>query len=232
MSLRYRPASRRLFASAALLAASVSVLTGCHHPTRAQYDATHGWNVYGSLVETTREVEPEITAAQVADYAGTDRRVVLSGTVSDVCRTMGCWLEIEDGEGTRVLVMNKDHAFFIPRNARGRLVHAVGFSIREEHSVEFLKHLAMDAGKSQAEIDAITEPKTRVLFIAEAVILPPGGLEKPVEPLPAENEVPAVDSSMTPAPAPAAAPTAAPTTEEKPIEQFQTEPAAAAEPKP
>ena len=154
--------------------------------------------------------------------------MVLSGTVSDVCRTMGCWLEIEDGEGTRVLVMNKDHAFFIPRNARGRLVHAVGFSIREEHSVEFLKHLAMDAGKSQAEIDAITEPKTRVLFIAEAVVLPPGGLEKPVEPLPAENEVPAVDSSMTPAPAPAAAPSA----EEKPIEQFQTEPAAAAEPKP
>jgi hypothetical protein len=224
MSLRYRPASRRLFASAALLAASVSVLTGCHHPTRAQYDATHGWNVYGSLVETNREVEPEITAAQVADYAGTDRRVVLSGTVSDVCRTMGCWLEIEDGEGTRVLVMNKDHAFFIPRNARGRLVHAVGFAIREEHSVEFLKHLAMDAGKSQAEIDAITEPKTRVLFIAEAVVLPPGGLEKPVEPLPAENEVPAVDSSMTPAPAPAA--------EEQPVEPFQTEPTAAAEPKP
>ena len=225
MPLRYRPASRRLFASTALLTASLAVLTGCHHPTRAQYDATHGWNVYGSLVETNREVEPEITAAQVADYAGTDRRVVLSGTVSDVCRTMGCWLEIEDGEGTRVLVMNKDHAFFIPRNARGRLVHAVGFAIREEHSVEFLKHLAMDAGKSQAEIEAITEPKTRVLFIAEAVILPPGGLEKPVEPLPAENEVPAVDSSMTPAPA------AAPTAEEKPIEQFQTEPTAAAEPK-
>lgn len=225
MSLRYRPASRRLFASTALLTASLAVLTGCHHPTRAQYDATHGWIIYGSLVETNREVEPEITAAQVADYAGTDRRVVLSGTVSDVCRTMGCWLEIEDGEGTRVLVMNKDHAFFIPRNARGRLVHAVGFAIREEHSVEFLKHLAMDAGKSQAEIEAITEPKTRVLFIAEAVILPPGGLEKPVEPLPAENEVPAVDSSMTPAPA------AAPTAEEKPIEQFQTEPTAAAEPK-
>lgn len=225
MSLRYRPASRRLFASTALLTASLAVLTGCHHPTRAQYDATHGWNVYGSLVETNREAEPEITAAQVADYAGTDRRVVLSGTVSDVCRTMGCWLEIEDGEGTRVLVMNKDHAFFIPRNARGRLVHAVGFAIREEHSVEFLKHLAMDAGKSQAEIDAITEPKTRVLFIAEAVILPPGGLEKPVEPLPAENEVPAVDSSMTPAPAPA------PAAEEKPVEPFQTEPTAAAEPK-
>ena len=200
MLLRSRLASCRLFASAALLAASLSVLTGCHKPTRAQYDASNGWNVYGSLVETHREVDPEISSAQVAEYAGSDRRVVLSGTVSDVCRTMGCWLEIEDAEGTRVLVMNKDHAFFIPRNARGRLVHAVGFAVREEHSVEFLKHLAMDAGKSQAEIDAITEPKTRVLFIAEAVILPPGGLEKPVEPLPAENEIPALDSSMTPTP--------------------------------
>ncbi|MEY3142126.1 MAG: hypothetical protein RLY21_619 [Planctomycetota bacterium] len=224
MSLRSRPASCRLFASAALLAASLSFLTGCHQPTRAQYDAANGWSVYGSLVQTHREVDPEITAAEVGEYAGTDRRVVLSGTVSDVCRTMGCWLEIEDAEGNRVLVMNKDHAFFIPRNARGRLVHAVGFSIREEHSVEFLKHLAMDAGKSQAEIDAITEPKTRVLFIAEAVILPPGGLEKPVEPLPAENEIPAVDSSMTPTPTPSAEPAA--------LEQTTSEPTATAEPKP
>jgi hypothetical protein len=173
----------------------------CHKPTRAQYDATSGWNVYGALVPTHRDVDPEISSGEVRDYVGSDRRVVLSGTVSDVCRTMGCWLEIEDDAGTSVLVMNKDHAFFIPRNARGRLVHAVGFAIQEEHSVEFLKHLAMDAGKSQAEIDAITEPKTRVLFIAEAVILPPGGLEKPPELLPAEEELPAVDTGMTPAPA-------------------------------
>ena len=198
MQVRTSLSSRRLLASVAMLAASSSLLTGCHQPTRAQYDASNGWSVYGTLVGTQREVDPEISASQVGEYAGTDRRVVLSGTVSDVCRTMGCWLEIEDADGARVLVMNKDHAFFIPRNARGRLVHAVGFAVREEHSVDFLKHLAMDAGKSQAEIDAITEPKTRVLFIAEAVILPPGGLEKPVEPLPAENEVPAVDSSMTP----------------------------------
>jgi hypothetical protein len=57
----------------------------------------------------------------------------------------------------------------------------------------------MDAGKSQAEIDAITEPSKRVLFIANAILLPPGGLEKPVEPLPAEQEIPSTpDTSMTP----------------------------------
>lgn len=192
---------RRFVPTAALLTAALAGLTGCHQPTRAQHDASHGWSVYGTLVTTQREVDPEIAASQVAEFAGSDRRVVLSGTVDAVCQTMGCWLEIGDGEGATVLVMNKDHAFFIPRNAKGRLVHAVGFAVKEEHSVEFLRHLAMDAGKPQAEIDAITEPKTRVLFIAEAVILPPGGLEKPAERLPAEQEVPAVDTSMTPAPA-------------------------------
>ncbi|MFN5497829.1 MAG: DUF4920 domain-containing protein [bacterium] len=192
---------RRPATATALLAAILAGLAGCHHPTRAQYDASQGWSVFGSLVATQRDVDPEISASQVADFVGTDRRVVLSGTVEGVCQTMGCWLEIGDDQGATVLVMNKDHAFFIPRNAKGRLVHAVGFAIKEEHSVEFLKHLAMDAGKSQAEIDAITEPKTRVLFIAEAVVLPPGGLEKAPELLPAEQEVPAVDTSMTPAPA-------------------------------
>jgi hypothetical protein len=207
MPTRLRPAFRPIV-SAALLSVALATAAGCHPPTRAQYDANQGWSVYGSLVPTQREVDPEITASQLAEFVGTDRRVVLSGTVEDVCQTMGCWLEIGDGEGARVLVMNKDHAFFIPRNAKGRLVHAVGFAIQEEHSVEFLRHLAMDAGRSQAEIDAITEPKTRVLFIAEAVVLPPGGLEPPVTPLPAEQEVPAVDTSMTPAPA--ALPDAAP----------------------
>lgn len=200
---------RLLVASTATIA--LSVLSGCQQPTRAQYDATHGWNVYGTLVPTQRDADPEISASEVAAYADSQRRLVLSGSVADVCRTMGCWLEIADDRGGSVLVMNKDHAFFIPRNARGRLVHAIGYAITEEHSVEFLKHLAMDAGKSQAEIDAIKEPRTRVLFIAEAVVLPPGGLEKPAERLPAEEEVPAVDTSMTPAPAPSA-----PRSEQKP----------------
>jgi hypothetical protein len=75
--------------------------------------------------------------------------------------------------------MNKDHGFFIPRNARGRTVHAVGFVTERELSVEMLRHLAEDAGRSQAEIDSITAPRKSVLFIADAVILPPGGLDAP-----------------------------------------------------
>jgi hypothetical protein len=139
---------------AALAFLSILPLSACQKPTRAQYDATNGWSTFGTLVETFREVDPEITAADVGTHAGSNQRVVLSGFVADVCQTMGCWLEIEDDAGAKVLVMNKDHAFFIPRNARGRPVHAIGWVVVEEHSVDFLKHLAMDAGRTQVEIDA------------------------------------------------------------------------------
>jgi hypothetical protein len=72
----------------------------------------------------------------------------------------------------------------------------------------------MDAHASQAEIDAITQPMTRAVFIADAIILPSGGLEKLVAPLPAETEIaPMPDTSMTPTPAevPVETPPTAPT---------------------
>jgi hypothetical protein len=185
------------------LASALLLLGGCQHPTAAQYDAEHGWSVFGTLTPTVRGETPEVTAANAAEYANTGQLVALSGTVSDVCRTMGCWIEVENDtaqdRNARILVMSKDHAFFVPRNCRGRRVHATGQVVVETQSVEMRKHLAMDAGKSQMEIDAITEPSTVVIFVADAIILPGGGLEKPVEPLPAEQEIaPIPDTSMTP----------------------------------
>lgn len=212
----------------AALAASLApllLLASCQDRTRAQYDADNGWIVYGTFTQTKRGETPEVTPETAATYADSGQLVVLSGTVSDVCRTMGCWIEIEDtnAEGARstILVMNRDHAYFVPRNCRGRRVHALGYVVVETHSVEMLKHLAMDAGKSQAEIDAISEPSKRVLFIANAILLPPGGLEKPVEPLPAEQEIPATpDTSMTPKAEPTISPSAepAPAASEPPVD--------------
>ena len=188
----------------ALVAVPFSVLASCQKPTTAQASADRGWSVYGVLVETNTEEHPEVTPESAAAYADSGQLVALNGTVSDVCKTMGCWLQFSeegtDGKDYTILVMNKDHAFFVPRNCTGRRAHAIGQVIVETHSVDMLKHLAADAGKSQAEIDAITQPEKRVIFIADAVILPSGGLEKPVEPLPAEQEMPsAPDTQMTPA---------------------------------
>ncbi len=186
---------------------SVAALSACQYPTRAQYDADRGWNVYGTPTPTLRGVDPEVTVESAATYAGSETLVVLSGTVSDVCQTMGCWIEVEGAANERMLVMTKDHAFFVPRNCRGRHVHAIGHVIVQEQSVELQKHLAADAHASEATINAITEPKIRAVFIADAIILPSGGLEKLVAPLQSELEIaPTPDTTMTPAVQPAAAP--------------------------
>ena len=79
-----------------------------------------------------------------------------------------------------------------------------------EQSIELLQHLAMDAGAPQSEIDAIVAPKTSVIFIADAVMLPPGGLEKVVERLPSEQDATSVDTSMMPSASTNDAPTASP----------------------
>lgn len=167
---------------AAAVLATTTVLAGCMHPTRAQHDIDHGWAVYGRADATVRGVDPEVGPEQLPRFVDSGTRVVLTGTVDQVCRTMGCWLDIAGKSGETVRVMNRDHGFFIPRNARGRTVHAIGFVTERELSVEMLKHLAEDAGKAQAEIDAITAPQKTVLFIADAVIVPAGGLDAPAAP--------------------------------------------------
>jgi hypothetical protein len=164
----------------ALLVPTLACLAGCTHATRAQHDLENGWVAFGTVgPATVRGVDPETTPEHVAEFVDSGKRVVLTGRVEQVCKTMGCWLDIKGPSGATVRVMNRDHAFFIPRNARGRKVHAIGYATVREQSVDVLKHLAMDAGKPQAEIDAIVTPERTVLFIADAVILPPGGLDAP-----------------------------------------------------
>jgi hypothetical protein len=50
------------------------------------------------------------------------KTVRTEGTVSAVCQSMGCWMEIADESGQAHIKM-AGHAFFIPKNANGH--HAV-----------------------------------------------------------------------------------------------------------
>jgi len=46
-----------------------------------------------------------------------------------------------------------------------------GHAFKETTPVEELRHYAEDAGKPQEEIEAITEPKEEVKFLASGVLL-------------------------------------------------------------
>ncbi len=99
--------------------------------------------------------------------------VTSAGEVSKVCQKMGCWMTISPkGSSEPVFMVKfKDYGFFMPKDISGETVVLQGKAFRQITDVETLKHFAMDAGKSQAEIDAITEPEEEYIFLADGVEL-------------------------------------------------------------
>ncbi|MBV7268472.1 DUF4920 domain-containing protein [Winogradskyella luteola] len=94
----------------------------------------------------------------------------MKAKIVDVCSKKGCWMTLDmDGEN-EVMVKFKDYGFFMPLNAEGNVV-VNGKAFVTETSVDELRHYAEDAGKSEEEIAAITEPKFEYRFEADGVLL-------------------------------------------------------------
>ena len=94
----------------------------------------------------------------------------MKGKIVEVCSKKGCWMKLDMGDNNEVMVRFKDYGFFMPLDAEGDVV-VNGKAFVTETPVEELKHYAEDAGKSQEEIDAITEPKLEYKFEADGVLL-------------------------------------------------------------
>ncbi len=97
--------------------------------------------------------------------------IKLRGTITDVCQRSGCWLRLDDGSEDGVLVTFKDYGFFVPKDCVGQEAILEGVLEEVEESVEDLRHMAEDAGKTAEEIAAITEPKQSMRFEASGVLI-------------------------------------------------------------
>lgn len=98
----------------------------------------------------------------------------VSAKVKEVCQVKGCWMTLvsdTDAKKASMRVRFKDYAFFMPKDLSGKRVTIQGTANVEETSVEDLRHYAKDAGKSEAEIAAITQPKRELTFEAEGVVI-------------------------------------------------------------
>jgi len=93
----------------------------------------------------------------------------VSGKIVDVCQEKGCWMTVDTGNGNEIRVTFKDYAFFVPKDASGKNTVIEGEAKMETVDVATLKHYAEDAGKSKEEIEAITEPETKLTFVATGV---------------------------------------------------------------
>ncbi len=96
----------------------------------------------------------------------------IKGEVTGVCQKKGCWMTMNE-DGKELFIKFKDYAYFVPKDISGREAIIEGIAYREVVSVDELRHMAEDAGKSEEEIAKITEPKEELRFMADGVILLP-----------------------------------------------------------
>jgi hypothetical protein len=117
--------------------------------------------------------ENAVPATQLVALMGdaTEKEMKIVGTIEEVCQKKGCWMKLDLGNGEKMRITFKDYAFFVPKDASGREVVLDGLAMIEETSLESLRHYAEDAGKSKAEIEAITEGTKELVFEARGVIL-------------------------------------------------------------
>ncbi len=127
-------------------------------------------NTYGEAISTDGALSLTGLNEQVE---GKDSvALTLKGTIEQTCEKKGCWMTVKDENGVATRVTFKDYGFFVPtEGAEGKEVVFSGMAKKKVTDVATLRHFAEDAGKSQQEIDAITEPKEEIEFVANGVMI-------------------------------------------------------------
>jgi hypothetical protein len=127
-------------------------------------------NVYGATISTDGALALASLNEQVA---GKDSvQLTLKGTIEKTCAKKGCWMTVQDENGVATRITFKDYGFFVPtEGVDGKEVVFSGVAKRKITDVATLRHFAEDDGKSEEEINAITEPKEEIEFVASGVVI-------------------------------------------------------------
>mgnify|MGYP005994391975 CR=1 FL=1 len=129
-------------------------------------------NTFGETFEAKKVMKYDKFLKKMAKKGGMDE-VVIKGKVEAVCQMKGCWMNIvsDKNPNAATMVKFKDYGFFVPMDITGQTVIMKGQAYKETTGVDELRHMAEDAGKSKAEIEAITAPKEEMKFLATGVVL-------------------------------------------------------------
>lgn len=122
---------------------------------------------YGEALSDAKVIKASALAENLQGNESINVKV--KGEIAEVCQMSGCWMTVKTNEGKTVRVTFKDYGFFVPKDAAGKQAVFEGEAIIETLDVATLKHYAEDAGKLKEEIAAITEPETKLTFVASGV---------------------------------------------------------------
>jgi len=102
-----------------------------------------------------------------------DKDIKLTGQVSGVCQSKGCWMTIGTGEpgATSVRVRFKDYGFFVPKDCMGKTAVVEGHFKMTTLSVAEAQHYADDAAKAGATAKKVAAPQATLALMATGVEL-------------------------------------------------------------
>ncbi|GLB53862.1 hypothetical protein NBRC110019_29030 [Neptunitalea chrysea] len=149
-----------------VMCATLFVLASCKKEKEVVYKSFGDEIVSSGAISTS-----ELTEDYKHLKAGDTIDVKFEGTIESVCQKKGCWMKVGLEQGEETFIRFKDYGFFVPMNASNKQTVVSGKAFVTETSVDELKHYAKDAGKSDAEITAITEPKREYAFLASGVLI-------------------------------------------------------------
>ncbi|WP_026935451.1 DUF4920 domain-containing protein [Christiangramia echinicola] len=117
---------------------------------------------------TAEEMKEKFASLKVGDTIAAK----FTTSVNSVCKMKGCWMTLDLPETDEdPMVKFKDYGFFVPKDIEGNKVIVEGLAFIEETTVEDQKHYAKDAGKTEEEIEAISQPSKSYGFLADGVLL-------------------------------------------------------------
>ncbi|MGE8552678.1 MAG: DUF4920 domain-containing protein [Chryseobacterium jejuense] len=157
-------------------AVSVSTLAFAQETSQKKFSPPAGnalvGDTYGAGVATSIESKA-ITVDKLGKKLKKENKklenIAIKGKVTDVCEKKGCWLTIQTDDNSQFFVKMKDYAFFVPTALKDKNVVLEGNAERKVISVDEQKHYAEDAKKPQSEIDAISQPKEEIRFLASGI---------------------------------------------------------------
>lgn len=127
---------------------------------------------FGKKISPEKALGPDAMLKKYEGLKKGDTVVIkFKSKVASVCKKKGCWMKMDLAKGKESFVRFKDYEFFVPLNSDNATAIVNGKAYIDIVSVEELKHYAKDGGKSQAEIDKITQPKTTYAFLADGVLM-------------------------------------------------------------
>ncbi|MCS7034814.1 MAG: DUF4920 domain-containing protein [Phycisphaerae bacterium] len=126
---------------------------------------------FGTAIDPSAPATPAgKLLADLKSFEGKPVRV--SGVISKVCQRKGCWLQISEG-GRELFVKFTCpiEGKLIPSEAVGKEAIVEGQLAIKEISEEDARHIAEEAGKSEAEVNAIVGPQRQVTLNSPGAIV-------------------------------------------------------------